>query len=55
MNEKLAAVSNDDLLAIWESLKHVDCGTNEYYDRERDLTMFDWANAVYSEKTARGI
>lgn len=51
--EKLAAMSDRDIMIIWRALANYD--PSEYYDRENNITMDDWAEAVYSERSRRGL
>jgi hypothetical protein len=38
---------------VWRSLENYD--PDEYYDAEKGITMDEWANAVYSELSSRGL
>lgn len=52
--EKLRLMSDSDLLAIWEAIGSVewDYDTSDPYD---GVSMQDWVELVYSEKSFRGI
>jgi hypothetical protein len=51
--QKLAAMSDGDLRTVWRSLENYD--PDEYYDAEKGIKMDEWANAVYSELSSRGL
>ena len=47
--EKLKAMSDSSIEEIWDALRDADL--NEMYDR--DTTMLEWAEFVYSERSRR--
>jgi hypothetical protein len=53
INQKLEQMSDSSLLAVWEGLRNYD--PTEMYDVERGITMDEWAEAVYSEISLRGL
>ncbi|MBI3046536.1 MAG: hypothetical protein HYY86_03325 [Candidatus Harrisonbacteria bacterium] len=53
IGRKLASMSNDDILVTWEALQG---GIPEgFWAQENGISMDDWAEAVYSEKSERGL
>jgi hypothetical protein len=53
MFAKIEALTNQELLAVWTALKHYD--PKDFYDRQHSITMDDWANAIYSNISRRGL
>lgn len=51
--EKLAKMSNQQLKTTWEALSDYD--SYEMYDAANNISMDNWAEAVYSEMDRRGI
>lgn len=54
LDAKLKSMSNADILETWEALKP-ETDDKSFWDEENDITMGDWIEAVYSEKTRRGL
>ena len=54
IGRKLASMSDDDISVTWEALR-VGWQSDKLWDPENGITMDDWAEAVYSEKSERGI
>lgn len=53
IGRKLGSMSDDDILVTWEALgKGIPEG---FWDPEHGITMDDWTEAVYSEKSIRGL
>ena len=54
--EKLAAMSNQQIDAIWRALEQYDPNDDSpWYDSEENISMNDWMQAVYSEMDKRSI
>ena len=54
IHEKLDSMSNADILVTWGALSQ-GWHSDELWDREHGITMDDWAEAVHSEKSGRGL
>ena len=54
IDAKLRSMTDDDIRATWEALRS-GWGSRSFWDAEHDISMDDWAEAVYSEKSERGI
>lgn len=54
--EKLAAMTNRQLDAVWRALADYDPREDSnWYDSTENISMDDWMQAVYSEMDRRGM
>lgn len=51
--ERVKAMSDNDIMIIWRALRHYD--PHDYYDKEQQITMDQWAEIIYSERSQRGL
>lgn len=54
LDTKLKSMSDDDILATWEALRP-GWDSESFWDKENDIAMTDWAEAIYSKKSRRGL
>ncbi|MDP2684671.1 MAG: hypothetical protein Q8P20_06555 [bacterium] len=60
MYAKLEAMDDNEILSVWEALNHVPDNfesqkKKDMWDRDAGITMDEWAEAVFSEKSKRNI
>jgi len=53
ISRKLASMSDDDIRVTWEALQQG--WDSSFWDAEHRITMDDWAENVYSEKSVRSL
>ena len=54
ITSKLASMTDQDIMTTWDALSR-GWDSNAFLDPEHGITMDNWAEAVYFEKTRRGL